>query len=120
MAKEIRRNVKLIADYAEGSGQIDGFNIYIDFSGNREYLMFHRSNGRLFSLLKLGISISELERSIPKVVSKTSLSGRRYSKGGTNKRLKCRKNESRKIENTIEHVVTVANDYLEEIDYAVA
>ena len=39
MAEKLNRNVKIVA----GNGMKDGwFDIYLDFSGNREYLMPHR------------------------------------------------------------------------------
>lgn len=78
MAKKMIRNVRLIADGSIGQ---DWFDIYIDFGGNREYLMAHRQNARLFSLLKSGVSINELERSVSKIVLDVLLSGRRYLKG---------------------------------------
>ena len=37
-------NIKVVA---ENAGQEHGFNIFIDFSGQREYLMYHRHNGLL-------------------------------------------------------------------------
>ena len=114
MAEKITRNVKLIA---EGSYDRDWFDIYIDFSGSREYLMPHRQNERLFEILKGGVSIGELERCTPKLVSDVSLSGRRYLKGGINPRLKCRKNQARKLENSIGHLVLAANEYMEDMDY---
>ena len=115
MAEKMNRNVKLVA---EGTHNQDWFDIYIDFSGRREYLMPHRQNGMLFSILKDGVTIGELERSMQKMVSEMSLSGRRYLKGGINPRLKCRKNQSRKLENSIAHLVLVANEYMEDMDYA--
>jgi len=109
MTENMNRNVRLVA---EGTYEHDWFDIYIDFSGTREYLMPHRPNGRLFSLLKDGVSISELKRNTQKVVSDMSLSGHRYLKGGINPRLKRRKNQARKLENTIGHLVTVVNEYM--------
>ena len=39
-----------------------GFDIYMDFSGQREYLMWHRHNGLLYGMLKDGIRVSEIQR----------------------------------------------------------
>ena len=38
------------------------FDIYLDFSGHREWLMICRHNGILFSLLKNGVSLGDLRR----------------------------------------------------------
>ena len=109
MAEKLNRNVKIVAD----DGMKDGwFDIYLDFSGNREYLMPHRQNDRLYSLLKDGLRIEELERNASRVISDASLSGKRYLRSDINLRLKCRKNWARKLENTIDHLVTVANEYI--------
>lgn len=40
------------------------FDIYLDFSGRREWLMMCRHNGILFSILKDGIALSDLRRKI--------------------------------------------------------
>ena len=112
MAEKLNRNVEIVAD----DGMKDGwFDIYLDFSGNREYLMPHRQNGRLYSLLKDGLRIEELERNASRVISDASLSGKRHLRGDINPRLKCRKNWARKLENTIGHLVTVANEYIQDM-----
>ena len=115
MAENMSRNVRLVA---EGTREQDWFDIYIDFSGSREYLMPHRKNDRLYGLLKDGMSIGDLERSTQKVVSDISLSGRRYLKGGINPRLKCRKNQARRLENSIGHLVLAAHEYMEDMALA--
>lgn len=38
------------------------FDIYLDFSGQREWLMMHRHSGLLFNLLRNGITLAELRR----------------------------------------------------------
>ena len=38
------------------------FDIYLEFSGQREWLMSHRHNGYLFKLLERGISLGDLRR----------------------------------------------------------
>lgn len=59
--KNTDRNVWVIAENNPGH---DGFNIYLDFSGQREYLMSHRHCGFTYSVLKDGIRLSELKRII--------------------------------------------------------
>ncbi len=110
------RNVRLIA---EESDLRNWFDIYIDFSGSREYLMPHRRNTNIYNLLKDGIRIDDLERDSRKVISDISLSERRYNKGAVNLRLKCRKNKSRQLENSIEHLLIVVDEYLKDIACAI-
>lgn len=45
------RNVRIFATPAADSS---GINIYLDFSGQREYLIFYRFNYKLYMLLKNG------------------------------------------------------------------
>ena len=40
--KKNNRNIRVCA---VNNGNRDGFNIYLDFSGQREYLIYHRHNG---------------------------------------------------------------------------
>lgn len=76
-----------------------GFNIYLDCSGQREYLMWHRHNGILFGLLKDGIELSELKRrKCYKICSERGLDI--YKKGSSN------------LDGNIRHIVSVAEDYL--------
>lgn len=110
------RNVKVIA---KGSRRKGWFDIYIDFSGKQEYLMSHRWNGYLFCLLKAGRSIEEIERNMQKFVSSVSLSGYRHIRGRNNPQLKRRKNQSRKLENSVEHLLAVVNEYICEDEYKV-
>ena len=42
-----------------------GFDIYLEFSGRREYLMPHRHNAILYNILKNGISLRELKSGRP-------------------------------------------------------
>ena len=38
------------------------FDIYLEFSGQREWLMMYRHNGIIFNTLKDGISLADLRR----------------------------------------------------------
>ena len=57
--KRYSRNIWVVA---ENNGNQDGFNIYLEFSGQREYLMTHRHSGILYGLLKDGVRLVELQR----------------------------------------------------------
>lgn len=54
-----KRKIRVIAanNYKKG-----GFDIYLDFSGWREYLMWHRHNGFIFGILRHGRKLSDLRR----------------------------------------------------------
>lgn len=57
--KNNNRNIRIIA---ENNGNRDGFNIYLDFSGQREFVMYHRHNGLLYALLRDKPRLDELLR----------------------------------------------------------
>ncbi len=109
MKKFESANLKLVAKDNMKKGI---FAIYLDYSGKREYIMSHRYNAAIYNILVEGISLSELYRSKRKIVSSISMPGHRYSKGDIHPRLKCKKNQSRKLENSLEHILSVANEYL--------
>ncbi len=46
----------------ENSGNRSGFDIWLDLSGERHYLMHHRHNAMMYVLIKDGISLGELAR----------------------------------------------------------
>lgn len=48
--------------FAENSGNSSGFDIWLELSGERHYLMHHRHNAMMYVLLKDGISLGELAR----------------------------------------------------------
>lgn len=98
MRKE--NNIRIIA---ENSFNNHGFNVYIDFSGQREYLMFHRHNGMLYNILKDGICLSELRRWKPntcicKYTRRSNVSG--YTQ----------------LHGIIKHLILVIDDYLLEVE----
>ena len=57
--KNLNRNIKVVAVNLD---KYDGFNIYLDFSGQREFLVFHRHNGILYNLLKDGVIVDDFKR----------------------------------------------------------
>ena len=46
--------------YAVNNDKRGGFDIYLNFSGQQEYLMWHRHNGNLYAILKDSVRISEI------------------------------------------------------------
>lgn len=57
------KNVRVFAKNREGKS---GFNIYLDFSGQREFLVAHRHSGLLYNLLKDGMRTDDLRRWTPR------------------------------------------------------
>ncbi len=100
-AKSIKRNIVVFAENVDND---TGYNIYIEFSGKREFLMYHRHNGLLFSILKDKVSINDLER-----LNYRSLCG---NHGG---RSAMRKRQAR-MESSVNHLMNVINEYLMEYD----
>ena len=84
-------NIKLIPENLDGQ---NGFNIYIDFSGQREYLMTYRHNGPLYNLLKNGIKLDDLIRYKFK------------KKSGHQKRYYNKENQA------VDHLLRTVDDYL--------
>lgn len=82
----------------------DGLDIYIEFSGKREYLMSYRHNGSIYDVLCRGISIDELRRYDPKVPKAPN--------GCRPHRLKTYKRTNQHLRHTIDHIVSVANSYI--------
>ena len=56
------RTIRNLNVVAVNNSNKSGFSLYLDFSGQREFLMYHRHNGLIYNLLKDGISVSELSR----------------------------------------------------------
>jgi hypothetical protein len=57
------KNENRIRVYAVNNYKVEfRFDIYLEFSGKREWLMSHRRNGILFNMLKHGIPLGELRR----------------------------------------------------------
>lgn len=95
MRKE-NRNIRILA---ENNGNSDGFNIYMEFSGQREYLMFHRHSGLLYGLLKDGMALSDLRRwKVPKISRRT---GRSHQT-----------RRSDKLKNSVGHLLAAVDDYM--------
>lgn len=49
--------------FAKNNDKIHGkFDIYLDFSGQHEWLMLYRHNGIIFNILKDGVPLADLRR----------------------------------------------------------
>ena len=58
----MRDNYRNVTVKIENRGNKDGFHICLLFSGQREYLMTHRHNGLLYTLLKDGVVLDDMRR----------------------------------------------------------
>ncbi len=105
-----RRNIKILAENAKGK---NGFNIYLSFSGSKEYLMFHRHNSYLYEILKDGISVNELSRKARQTITDLVMTEHMGTYRSSNPRLKRRKNLSRNLEKSFQHLLCVVNEYIE-------
>ena len=77
----------------------DGFHIYLDFSGQREYLMTHRHNGLLYALLKDGVVLEDLRRwKTADIAGKIGTSPRGARSG--------------KLTNIVDYLLVVIDDYI--------
>lgn len=92
------KNLRIIALNCENK---DGFNVYLDFSGQLEFLMWHRHNAQLFSIMKDGIKLNDLKRIRPHKVNS------KYSCG-------INRDNSVKHERVLKHLLTVVDEYLYE------
>lgn len=90
-----KRNISVIA---ENNGKLSGFNIFLDFSGKREYLVTHRHNGLIYNILKDGIQLDDLRR------------GDLSARGGH----RINRISADEIQKSIRHLLTVIDEYLAE------
>ncbi len=88
--------------FAENNRKKDGLLLYIEFSGQKEFLMVHRPDGILYSLLKDGCSVNELNRLVPQKY----ISRRTQSK-------KIVKRQSEHLSRSLRHLNAVITEYLE-------
>jgi hypothetical protein len=93
--KKENRNIRVIA---ENNGNKNGFNIFLDFSGQREYLMSHRHNARLYRLLKDGAVVADVRRWSPAQIGSGRVGRTGYAQ----------------LYDIVSHLVTVIDDYMME------
>ena len=96
--KQMPKNLKIFAKMEEGK---TGLSIYLDFSGKREFLMFHRYNAMLYGLLKGGMTFDEVKRWHPSCMCRARQYGPRY-----------RSDASVKTDNIMRHLIIVIDEYL--------
>lgn len=94
--KNMKESVRILA---ENRGSVHGFDVWLDFSGRREYLVFHRHNGLLYEALKDGVSLAELRRKRP-LSSPCGLSRRQKRRRIT------------WLQDPVDHLLLVAEDYI--------
>ena len=104
--KNMNRNIRVMVENNEGNS---GFNIYLDFSGQLEFLMFHRHNGLLFSLLKDGVCVGDLARWTPW-----------KGNGGYTPVQRGNQRNAKKLDRMVAHLMDVIEEYIEERAFAQA
>lgn len=60
-------NIRIVA---KNSADYNSFNLYLDFSGQREFLMSYKSNGLIFTYFKDGKSLADVYRWHPKQMNR--------------------------------------------------
>lgn len=96
--KNTKENVRILA---ENRDNIHGFDVWLEYSGRREYLLFHRHNGLLYEALKDGVSLETLRRRRP-LASPCGLSRRQDRRRIT------------RLQDMLDHLLLVAEDYIKE------
>ncbi len=96
--KRYNRNILV---FTENNDDQHGFNIYLDFSGKREYLYTHRHNGAMYCMLKDGIRLTDLQRGV-RDMSLPTLCGRRADITTT-----------KQLRNSMRYMMLVINEYME-------
>lgn len=90
--------------FAENSVNSSGFDIWLELSGERHYLMHHRHNAMTYVLLKDGISLRELARWKPENAAIV----KQYFGDVSIRQID-------KMTNSVAHVLKTANEYLIEM-----
>lgn len=98
----MKKESRLIKVIAKNNENTHGFDICLIYHGRQEYLLSHRHNGLLFNLLKDGIHLDELRLWRPTEVYR-----------GRDRR--SRKNRSAQMESMVRHLVSVVDDYVDEL-----
>lgn len=109
MDNKTRRNMMIYAENTEGKS---GFDIYISFSGQREYLMFHRHNAFLYELLKDGVKVDEFKRLSQQMIGDMASARPKFQLHDTTPTMKRRRNLSRRFENSTDHIISTIEEYL--------
>lgn len=94
--KKGNNNIRIMVENRKNA---DGFDIYIYFSGKREYLMSRRHNGLLYMVLKNGMYLGEMRRWRPKEAVKYV-------------NFRSKTNGLAKLESMMKHLLIVIDEYL--------
>lgn len=98
----MKRYSRNILVFAENNGNQQGFNVYLAFSGQREYLFTHRHNGAMFRMLKDGIRLADLQRSV-REMNLPALCGRHTGFTVT-----------KQLRNSMRYLMMVIDEYIED------
>ena len=101
-ALNIPHNTKV---YSVNNGNKSGFSIFIEFSGAREFLAYHRHCASLYKLLSNGIRLDNLRRFKPA----WSHSDSPYIRNSENL-------QNTRLVSTINHLLAVIDEYIKERD----
>ena len=102
MNKSCYKNVRV---FAENNEYHDGFNIYVELSGQREFVMCHRHNAPIYWLLTDGVWFNELKRCKPGQILKLTPHYKRCPR-------------SADISGSVRHLIRAIDEYLQYRDIA--
>ncbi len=86
---------------AENRDKVHGFDVWLEFSGRREYLFFHRHNGLLYEVLKDGVTVGTLRR------QRTLLPPCRLGR-------KQERRRGARLQDMVDHLLLVIDDYMKD------
>ena len=86
---------------AENRDNVHGFDVWLEFSGRREYLLFHRHNGLLYEVLKDGVTVGALRRQ--RTLLPPCGLGRRQER-----------RRSTRLQDMVDHLLLVIDDYMKD------
>lgn len=98
----MQRCSRNILVFAENNGNHHGFNVYLVFSGQREYLITHRHNGAMYFMLKNGIRLADLQRGVREMKIST-LCSRKAEIAAT-----------KQLRNSIRYLLMVIDEYIQD------
>lgn len=104
---ESRALLKAVENGTDGT-----FNVLLQVDGFDHYLMSHRENGLLFMLMKDGITPMDFNRKVRSLSSSIGVGTKRRTSEGRTERKNAFRSQSRRLQNSANHILKVADDYM--------
>ena len=98
---------------AKAGNTPENFDIYVKYGSRWDYLMSHRSNAGLYTLLSRETSLRQLREDSQKAVAGIALRGKRHYRRGRNVCIKQCRTQSQRMEDSVNHLISVVHSYIE-------